>query len=100
MLKNIESFVSSLFRNIATYLALSLGKSLAMNPSTRGQSIPKGRWGWRATISQSLEVQTLGPRSHATWHKERKKKNYARTMYRHDCELIVQMLNTADRVVT
>ena len=30
---------------------------------------------------------------------ERRKKNYTRTMYRHDCEPIVRMLNTADRVV-
>ena len=31
--------------------------------------------------------------------KKRRKKNYARTLYRHECEPIIQMLNTADRVV-
>ena len=31
---------------------------------------------------------------------ERKEqKNYTRTLYRHECEPVVQMLNTADRVV-
>ena len=34
-------------------------------------------------------------------HTERKKrkKNYACTLYRHECEPVIQMLNTADHVV-
>ena len=28
-----------------------------------------------------------------------KKKNHARTLYRHECEPVIQMLNTADHVV-
>jgi hypothetical protein len=31
--------------------------------------------------------------------KKERKKNYARTLYRHQCEPVVQMLNTAGRVV-
>jgi hypothetical protein len=32
-------------------------------------------------------------------HLRRKKKIYACTWYRHECEPVVQMFNTADRVV-
>jgi hypothetical protein len=31
--------------------------------------------------------------------KEKKKKNYARTLYWHECEPVIQMLNTTNRVV-
>ena len=30
---------------------------------------------------------------------ERKKKNYTRTLYQHECEPVIQMLNAANRVV-
>jgi hypothetical protein len=31
--------------------------------------------------------------------RKKENKNYARTLYRHECEPVVQMLNTAGRVV-
>ena len=43
-----------------------------------------------------VDCEGCGPH----YRRKKEKKNYARTRYRHECEPVVRMLNTADRVVT